>query len=263
MRNILAITHKELYSFFFSPVMWVIFAVFLFLTGIMFYGPTMSFAKTYDVYMQHAANNPGSVDISLNLNASVIVPLMGNMSVILLFALPLLAMRLFSEEHSNGTMELLLTRPVSVFQLVIGKYLSVLIILFLLLLLTGVYPLILSIYGNFDFTPLISAYLAVFMTGAGFLSVGLLSSALSESQLIAAFLGFGGNLVLWIISWVSISFADDWKVVSTVFDFISFPGHLHQGIKGVLSSVDVIYFMSFIGFILFLTHRVISSLRWR
>jgi ABC-2 type transport system permease protein len=185
------------------------------------------------------------------------------MSVVLLFALPLLAMRLFSEEHSNGTMELLLTRPVSVFQLVIGKYLSVIIILVLLLLLTGVYPLILSIYGHFDFTPLISAYLAVFMIGAGFLAVGLLSSALSESQLIAAFLGFGGNLVLWIISWVSISFADDWQVLSKVFDFISFPGHLHSGIKGVLSSVDVIYFMSFIGFVLFLTHRVISSLRWR
>jgi len=263
MKNILAIIHKELYSFFFSPVMWVIFAVFLFLSGIMFYGPTMTFAKTYDAYLQHAANNPSKLAITLNLNASVIVPLLGNMSVILLFALPLLTMRLFAEEHSNGTMELLMTRPVSVFQLVIGKYLSVLFILALMIGLTLIYPLLLSIYGTFDFTPLISAYLTTFLTGACFLAVGVFSSSLSESQLIAAFIGFGTNLVLWIISWVSISFSDDWQILSRIFDFISFPGHLHEGIKGVMSSVDLIYYFSFITFLLFLTNKVIHSLRWR
>ncbi len=261
MRNILAIVRKELYSYFFSPIIWIVFSVFLFLVGWMFLTSTANFAQVYAQYMQQQAMHR-NMSAVFNVNAQILMPLLGNTSVILLLLVPTLTMRLLAEEHNNGTMELLLTRPVTVTQLVLGKYIASLIILGLMLACTALYPLILSIYGTLDLGPVYSAYTVIFLVGASFLAFGLFASACTTSQVIAAIVAFGGNLFFWMIAWISSS-VEEWKILAKVLDHLSLPGHFANGIKGVFSSVDMIYYCSFIAFFLFLTHRVIDSTRWR
>jgi len=171
MRNVIAIIRKELYSYFFSPIVWVVSAV------------------------------------------------------VLMLLVPTLTMRLLAEEHNQGTMELLLTRPVTVTQLVLGKYFASLIVLFLMLCCTGLFPLMLSIYGTVDTGPLHTGYLLTFLVGASFLAMGLFASSLTTSQLIAAIVAFGGNLFFWITAWISRSFGDDWKVAMKVLEHLSIPSH--------------------------------------
>ena len=262
MRNIFAIIKKELYSYFFSPIIWVVFSVFLLIEGWMFFTLVGRFSAEYAYFMQQRAMNP-AMGAMFNVNARIIAPLLGNTSVVLLLLMPTLTMRLLAEEHDNGTMELLLTRPVTVTQLVLGKYLASLIVLGLMMTCTLLYPLILSIYGTMDMGPLYSSYMVTFAVGASFLAFGLFASACTTSQIIAAIVGFGGNLFFWMISWASGAIGDEWRTMSKIIDHLSIPGHFENGIKGVFSSVDVVYYVSFVAFFLFMTHRVIDSTRWR
>jgi ABC-2 type transport system permease protein len=159
-----------------------------------------------------------------------------------------------------GTDELLFTSPVSVAEIIGGKYLASLIMLALMLALSAVSCVFTFLYGNPELAPLLAGYLGLFLMGAAFMAIGLFFSALTESQVVAVIVPMGLNLLFYILSWAAASAKG---AVKSLLDYLSFIQHFDQLVKGVLDSKDIVYFLSFCFLWLFLTHSVILSRRWR
>jgi ABC-2 type transport system permease protein len=182
------------------------------------------------------------------------------MSIILLLMIPLLTMRLFSEEKKINTDELLYTCPISINQIILGKYFASLFVLLAMLLLTGILSIFTFAYGNPELVPILNGYLGLFLMGAAFIAVGIFFSSLTENQIVAAVLTFGTLLLFWILNWASYSAGGMWK---SVLNYLSFIQHFDDMTRGILDTTDLVYYLSFIFLGLFLTHSVIQSRRWR
>jgi len=255
MKNIWSITKKELKAYFTSPIAYAVITVFLVLVGFFFY----SLIWWFNSQSMQMAQNPYYYQ-QININQMVYSPLFHNISIILLLMLPLLTMRLFSEEKKIGTDELLYTSPVSVNQIILGKYLSSLIVLAVMLALTMVLSIFPFAYGNPEVVPFLNGYLGLFLMGAAFIAVGIFFSSLTENQMVSAILTFGALLLFWVLSWASYSAGGMWK---GVLNYLSFFEHFDDMTKGILDTTDVVYYLSFAFFGLFLSHSVIQSRRWR
>ena len=255
MKNIWSITKKELKAYFTSPIAYAVITVFLVLVGFFFY----SLIWWFNSQSMQMAQNPYYYQ-QININQMVYSPLFHNISIILLLMLPLLTMRLFSEEKKIGTDELLYTSPVSVNQIILGKYLSSLIVLAVMLALTMVLSIFPFAYGNPEVVPFLNGYLGLFLMGAAFIAVGIFFSSLTENQIVSAILTFGALLLFWVLSWASYSAGGMWK---GVLNYLSFFEHFDDMTKGILDTTDVVYYLSFAFFGLFLSHSVIQSRRWR
>jgi len=255
MKNIWAVCKKEIKTYFTSPIAYVVITVFLVLVGFFFH----SLIWWFNSQSLQMASNPYYAQ-QMNINQMVYTPLFHNISIILLLLIPLLTMRLFSEEKKIKTDELLFTSPISINQIIIGKYLASLFVLFTMLLITGVYSLFTFAYGNPEIAPLLCGYLGLFLMGAAFLALGIFFSSLTENQIISAILTFGTLLLFWVINWASFSAAGAWK---DVLNYLSIFQHFDEITKGILDTTDVVYYLSFIFFGLFLTHSSIQSRRWR
>jgi ABC-2 type transport system permease protein len=255
MKNIWIITRKELKSYFNSPIAYAIIAVFLVLVGFFFY----SLVWWFNSQSMQMAQNPYYYQ-QININQMVYAPLFHNISIILLLVLPILTMRLFSEEKKIGTDELLYTSPISVNQIILGKYLASLIVLASMLALTGILSIFTFAFGNPELIPILDGYLGLFLIGAAFMAVGIFFSSLTENQIVSAVLTFGALLLFWILSWASYSAGGIWK---DVLNYLSFFQHFDNMTQGILDTSDIVYYASFAFFGLFLTHSVIQSRRWR
>jgi ABC-2 type transport system permease protein len=255
MRNILAIWQREMKSYFVSPIAYVVLTVFLFLSGFFFYSILTAVVQSTMMQAQfgqgaQAMDVPGIVSRSF----------FGTMSVVLLFMIPMLTMGLFAEEKKRGTIELLLTTPVSNFQAMMGKYLASLTFLLILFGGAGVTISSLYIYGSPDGKPMLAGLLGLLLYGAALLAVGLFISTLTENQIIAVVITFGVILVLWLIE----SFAAGAQgATKDVLSYLSIIGHLDDFIKGVIDTSHVIYYVTFAFVGLFLTYRSLESMRWK
>ena len=255
MKNVWVIAKKELRAYFTSPIAYVIITVFLVLVGFFFYNIMLWFNAQA---MQMAQNQYYYQQI--NINQMVYQPLFNNMSIILLLMLPLLTMRLFSEEKKIGTEELLYTSPISVNQIILGKFLASLAVLLAMLGLTACLSIFTFIYGNPEVASILIGYLGLFLLGAAFIAIGIFFSSLTENQIVSAILTFGALLLFWVLNWASSSAAGLWK---GVLNYVSFLQHFDNMTQGILDTTDVVYYLSFAFFGLFLTHSVIQSRRWR
>jgi ABC-2 type transport system permease protein len=255
MKNIWAICKKEVKTYFTSSIAYVIITVFLVLVGFFFY----SLVWWFNNYSFQAARDPAYLQ-QLNINQMVFSPLFHNISIILLLTIPLLTMRLFAEEKKRQTDELLYTSPISVSQIIIGKYAASLFVLLVMLLLTGILSIFTFAYGNPEFVPILNGYLGLFLMGAAFIAVGIFFSSLTENQVVAAMLTFGALLLFWILNWAAGSASGMWK---DVLNYLSFFQHFDDLTQGILDTTDIVYYASFSFFGLFLTHSVIQSRRWR
>ena len=148
-------------------------------------------------------------------------PFFNNMTIILMFLLPMLTMRLFADEKKMRTEELLLTSPVRISAIIIGKYLAALIIYAIILLLTATYAVFVFANGNPEAAPLLVAYLGLFLLGAVFIAIGLFASALTENQVIAAVISFPAIMLIWVISWVGESGPGPGSGILTYLSFFS------------------------------------------
>jgi ABC-2 type transport system permease protein len=250
MKAIFTILKRELKSYFASPIAYIILVVFLVLSGIFFFFYLESFIKSqFDPRFQLFREK-------LNLNEFVIHPYFGTISVVLLFMIPLITMRLIAEERKNFTAELLFTSPVRVSQIVLGKFLASFSLFVLMVVLSAIYLVVLRAYGNPDLGPVLSAYLGLFLLGGSLISVGLFASSLTENQIVAAVISFGILLVFWILG--ASSDADN-----SILGYISVINHLDNFTKGVIALRDIVYYISFIFFGLFLTYTIVESQRWR
>jgi ABC-2 type transport system permease protein len=260
MRNFFAVYLKEMRSYFVSPVAYVIAGVFLFLSGYLFRNILMQFNIWCLQFAQRSQTMGMRGMPNLNLNEMVVTQFFAVMDFIWLLVVPMLTMRLFAEEKKSGTLELLMTSPISTVQVLLGKFFACLTLYVLIVALTLVYCFILEIYGSPDWGPIFSAYLGYLLLGGTFISVGILASALTENQIVAVLLSFGMLLLLWLIDW-SASFAG--PTAAKILQSLSFIEHLQDFQRGVIDTKDVIFYLSFIFFSLFLTTRVIESRRWR
>jgi ABC-2 type transport system permease protein len=259
MRNFLAIYTKEMRSYFVSPVAYVIAGVFLFLSGYLFRNILMEFNLLCLQFGQRAQQMGGAMP-ALNLNEMVVTQFFGVMDFIWLLIVPMLTMRLYAEEKKTGTIELLLTSPISSGEVLMGKFFACFTLYGIIVSLTMVYFGILEAYGSPDWGPIFSGYLGYLFLGATFISVGILASALTENQIVAVMLSFGILLLFWLIDW-SASFAG--PTAAKILQYMSFIRHLEGFQRGVVDSKDVVFYLSFTSFCLFLTTRVVESRRWR
>jgi len=256
LRSTLAIMGKELRILFNSPIAYVVAAIFVLISGYLFYSIVL-FASSQSMQIMRVQ---GALP-QINLNDLVFRPTFHNMAVILMLTLPLITMRLLAEEKKIKTMELLLTSPVPLTAIVMGKYLAALLVFTLMLALTAYMPLLMWYYGSIQWMPILTGYLGLALLGALFLAVGLFASALTENQIVAAFLSFGILLVVWLLSGVGSLLGD--TVLGQVVLYISFMEHYDRLVRGLVDTRDLVYFLSGLALLLFLTHRVVESARWK
>jgi ABC-2 type transport system permease protein len=258
MKNALAIAAREIRSYFVSPVAYVVLTGFLLLSGWFFFNLLARFSYLLQIY---GSMGRGGAELErLNLNEFVISPLLHNLSVVLVILIPMITMRTFAEEKRLGTFELLLTSPLRVGEIVAGKFLGALVFVTLMLSLTAIYPILLVVYGDPEMGIMLSGYLGLFLVAASFLSIGLLTSSLTENQIIAAVSSLVALLLLYVISWPADTST---PTIGAVLHYLSVTEHFSEFVKGVIDSRALAYFVSLIAAALFLTHRSVESLRWR
>ncbi len=255
MRNILAIAHKEIRSYFASPIAYIIIGMFSLLYGYFFVVMLQYFVRASMNLGQF-----GAPPQPMNINQDLLRPVLQNVTVLLLFVLPAMTMRSYAEERRSGTIELLLTSPLSDLQIVLGKFFGALTLYAVMLAVTLIHIGVLFIYGSPEWKPIVASYLGLLLLGGSFLSVGLFISTLTTNQIVAYITTFSVFLMLWVISWIG-GFSTG--IFTDVTAYISIIEHFDDFAKGVIDTTHVLYYLSLILFGLFLTAKSVDTERWR
>ncbi len=232
-----AIFKKELRVYFVSPLAYVFLGVFLLLAGLFF-------------YMGVTSTGEASLRVML-----------GNLAVSLLFLLPLLTMRHFADERRSGTFELMMTAPVPLWALLLGKWAASVALCLILLVGTLLFPAILAYYGNPDWGIIATSYLGLVLCCGAFVSAGLFSSSLTDEPVAAGMLGVIILLPFWIMGSTSELVDAGW--LRDLFRQLSFLTHLDPFTKGIVDSAALAWFFLFTFAFLFFTWRSVESRRWR
>ena len=257
MNGTLAIFKKEMRAYFNSPLAHVIITVLLLVMGLFFYLYCLVFAQSSGRAM-FGQGQAMSVD-------TMISNYLQNLGFIINFATPFLAMRLFSEEKRQHTMELLLTAPVTSFQIVLAKFFSVWALFFVMVTLCSLHLLFPIMWGNPEIPTLLTSLLGVFLMVGSFLSVGLLITACTSSQVVAGIIGLIVVLFLYIANFLGNQMNLKFGPID-IGAFVSYMTpleHFQSFSQGVIHFKDLVYYFTFISFFLFLTNKVIESNRWR
>ena len=238
MRKSLVLARRELASCFFSPMAYVVDAMFLLAAGLWFF---------YKVFL------PGS--------EASIRPLLEAMAYIMVFAAPLLTMRLLSEEYRSGTIETLMTSPVSDAAVVWGKFLGVMALYLMLLALTLVYLALLVIFGQCDLGVAAMGYLGMVLLGAAFISVGLFASALTPHQVVSAIVAAAILAAVAILTQLAVVYGGEpWNYLAAKVNAMTY---FKDFSRGVFDSRGAVFFLSFTAFFLFLSVKTLERRRWR
>ena len=255
MRSALTIARRDLGAALASPVAYVLFGAFAFLYGYFFADYLASFVEAG----MRTTRMGGLGGGALNVNADLIRWLTASAAVLVLFLLPLLTMRTLAEEVRSGTLELLLTAPVTDGQIVFGKFLAALALYGVMLGTTALHLGALFWYSQPDLLPILAGYLGLALLGAAILSLGLFFSSLTRNQIVAGLLTFGAVLMLWLLEFAGQRGGD----AGRFFAYLSVTGHLDGFARGVIATRDLVYYLTFAGFFLFLTRESLRSRRWR
>jgi ABC-2 type transport system permease protein len=234
--NTLVIARREIGAFFVSPIAYLVGAAFLFLTGLFF---------VFTVVIGRIAT---------------LVQIFQVISIILIFVAPILTMRLLAEESRSGTLELLLTAPVRDWEVVVGKFLAAFTFFVAMLVPTLYYLFLLTRYGTPDIPVTFSGYLGVILLGTVLISFGMLTSAMSGNQIVAAVLGVALSLTFWMTGALANVFPG---TVGDLFAYLSIQDHFFDFLVGLISSTNIVYFLSVTAASLFLATRVLEVRRWR
>lgn len=237
MNNVITIFQREIKSYFFSPIAYVVISVFLILAGYFFAG---------------------------NLTFSQEASLRGSMSTFQFFLMlfsPVITMRLLAEETKiGGTIETLMTTPVTDFDVVFGKFLAALSLYTVMILPTWIYVFFLTLFGNPDFGPITSSYIGLILMGGFYVSVGLFASAITKSQIVGAVIGLAILMIFYFAGFFS-SYGEGWFYET--LRYIGTYDHWQSFTKGIVDTRDVIYYLSFTALFLFFTVRILESRKWR
>ena len=231
------IAKRELGAFFKSPVAYVVLALFLTVSGVMFFfgGFFVTGSASMEGYF-------------------------GTMPILLLFICPAIAMRLIAEERGSGTIEMLLTFPVRDVEVVIGKYLAALGVLAVGLLLSLPFAITVSLLGPLDLGPVVGGYLGTLLLGGTYLAVGLLASAMTKNQVVAFIVGWAIGMALFILGWFASSAG---PTLGPILQYASPAYHFSKITRGVIELRNIVYYLSAIGICLVLTVQILESRKWR
>jgi ABC-2 type transport system permease protein len=258
MRNFFFILTKELRSYFNSPIAFVSITIFSVLTGYYFYN---QFAWFSSVSFQAQTDPLIAAQLgALNVTELVVRPFIGNVSIVMLILLPMLTMRVFSEEKKTGTIELLLTYPVKDSEAILGKFAGCMGIFIIMLAISFPCVLLIEFFGKPEWGVIAAGYVGLLLMGSAFISLGVFMSSLTENQIVAAILTFACLLVFFLINYSS-GFVGE--TFARVLEYLSFNFHIRTFVKGVIDTSDVIYYLLFTVFFLFLSMRSLESKRWR
>jgi ABC-2 type transport system permease protein len=216
-------------------------------------------AMIYTIRSFQAGQNPFLAE-RLNLSDFVVKPFFGDIAIVLLLMLPLITMRAYAEEKKMGTIELLFTYPISDGAVLAGKFAASMFTLLTMLVGTLLPLILLETFAHLDWGLILSGYLGILLLGASFIALGLFTSSLTENQIIAAVLSFGAFLLFWIIGWAK-SFAG--PPLGSILEHISIVVHLDSFVRGLIDSRDLVFYLVFIFFWLFVTLRFLNTRFWR
>ncbi len=233
----LTIAKRELGAYFKSPIAYIVLAIFLGISGALFFF--------------------GSFFVAGNASME---GYFGSMPIILLFVAPAIAMRLVAEERGTGTIELLLTMPVRDAEVVIGKYLAGLGVLAVGLLLSLPFAFTVGKLGPLDWGPVIGSYVGTLLLGGTYLAVSLLSSTMSKNQVVAFIVGWGVCLALWLIG---MFYSAAGPVLGPILQYASPAYQFEKITRGVIELRNIVYYLSAIGICLVLSTQVLESRKWR
>jgi ABC-2 type transport system permease protein len=249
---VLAIADRELRSYFSSPMAYIVIGFFLLPFGVFFFLYLQAFVKQSLQMAQYGG--------AMNVNQQVVRYVLQNASVIILFIMPMITMRTYSEEKRSGTIELLLTSPLSDVEIILGKFFGALGLYVAMLAVTLLYIGILFVYGNPEWRPIVAGYLGLLLMGGAFVSIGLLISSTTNNQIVAGVVTFVVFLLLWIVGW----FADSaGPTIGPITSYLSITEHFDDFSKGIIDTKHVIYYLSLITVGLFLTAKSVDTERWR
>lgn len=243
---ILTVAWRELRSLFLSPLAWAMLAVIQVILGFMFLA-RIEIVQRYASQLAAMEDAPGVTEI-------IVPELFGTAAIVLLLVVPLLTMRLFAEERRNRTLALLLSAPISVSQIVLGKYFGVLGFLVVVLVFIGLMPLSLLADGALDFGLLASGLLGLALVLAGFAAVGLFMSTLTQYPAVAAIATFGALLLFWILDW-----SGQGPRGGGLFAYLSLFNHYKPFLEGVFDSADALYHLLLVATFLVLGIRRLDA----
>ncbi|MBE7020235.1 MAG: hypothetical protein E7411_02225 [Ruminococcaceae bacterium] len=232
-----AVFLREIKAYFNSPLMYILMFIFLVVSFI--------FYLMYNIMSQYAS----------------MMPVMYSLNTMFLFLVPMLTMRLFSEEKTQKTDQLLFTSPNSITSLVMGKFFSAFFVFVIMMSLVAVYALITAIYGNLDIASFLIMYIGELLIGASFVAVGLFVSSVSTNLIISALVSFGLLLIFYFSEMIPGIFGNpEWLV--KIFSFFSLSYRFDNFGMGLLAWDSIFYYLSFAGIFIFLTIRMIDKKRW-
>jgi ABC-2 type transport system permease protein len=257
MRNIVTLAGREIRSYFSSPVAYVLIAVYLALAGYFFFALLSAFNTTLQIYSM--MRNPELLS-RFNLNQMVIIPLLANLSVLLIFIVPAITMRMFPEEKRAGTYELLLTSPLRVSEIVLGKFLGGLVLVLVMVFLSGIFGALLLYYGNPEVPLMLAGYLGLALMATVFLAIGTLVASFTDNVVIAYVGALFALLVLYTVGWLGDTMQGG---AAELIKYLSITDHFQELTKGVIDTRDLVYFATLLVLSLFLTQRSVESVRWR
>jgi ABC-2 type transport system permease protein len=259
MQSLYAVYRKELGHYFASPIAYIFIGLFLILSAF-FFNVFLSFyiQQSFQAQMQSMRYGmPPEMDVP----GLVMRQFFGVISTLVLFFTPILTMGSYAEERKRGTMELLMTSPLTEFQIVLGKFLASLTLFAVMLLPTATYLIYMFLRSEPapPWKMMLAGYAGVLLLGAALLSLGSFISSLTENQLIAAVLTFAAFLILWVLDLgrsAESGFAE-------LFSYLSVVRHYDDFTRGVIDTTSLIYYLSFTFLFVFLTVRSVDSMRWR
>lgn len=257
MSKVIAIASRDLTSYLNSFSFYLVLAFFTGITGYFFW----SAISYFSILSFQAAATPAASGEGLNLTEVVFSPFLLNVSVLLLLFIPILTMRTFSEERKMGTLELLVTYPVTDIQIVLGKWIGMICLVLVLVIPTCSYFLLARIVqARFELVSLWTGYLGLALVGMSFISLGIFVSALTEHAAVSAGIGFALILFFWIVGWMA-----DWAspAVGVIFRELSLIEHFRDLTRGVFDTRDILFFFLFTGFFLFATVCALEVRSWK
>lgn len=260
MRGILAIYRREMSSYFVSPIAYIVIGFFLFIAGY-FFTNILAFVMEQAMMAQMQQRQMGPPP-SIDVPSMVMRNFTGVVSTIILFMIPMLTMSVYAEERKRGTMEMLMTSPITELEIVLGKFLASVSLFLLMLLPTMLYQVVMARFSDpaLPWKVLLSGYLGMVLLGAVLIALGSFISALTESQIIAAVVTFVTFLLLWVID-IGVRGSTSWY--GEVLQYISILRHYEDFTRGVIDTTGLIFYLSLIFLGLFLTLRTLDSMRWR
>lgn len=255
MKMTWVMTQKELRSLFGSPLAYIVIGLFSIITGVIFFNLLMTYAEQIQVIPQQYAQAQ-----NISFKEEVVFKLFANINFLMVLFMPMITMKMISEEKKSFTLDLYWLAPVKEWQVVLAKFFSTVVLFLSMIVIILVYPVILMGAGFDDKLHLVSCFLGLLLNGISYISLGLLCSSLTDQTIVAGILSILGIIFGWMLAWGG-NLASNY-MLSEIFLYLSFTPHFERLIRGVVGTNDLVFYLSFVGLMLFATVRNLQRRTW-